>query len=154
VGPNPTDRAKPGVKQSLLVEADGGPLAITIAGANVPDAQLLAETIEAVVLERPEPEPDFEQHLCLDKGFDNDTGWGTCIDHDYIPHIALIRDERPPPSRRYKPRRWVVERTFAWLSKCRGILIRWEKKAENYLGLLQLACGLLWFRRLHRLSAT
>src|SRR6476619_4473539 len=72
VGPNPTDRGKPGVKQSLLVEADGGPLAITIAGANVPDAQRLDATIEAVVLERPEPEPDFEQHLCLDKAYDNE----------------------------------------------------------------------------------
>ena len=76
VGPNPTDRAKPGVKRSLLVEADGGPLAITIAGANVPDAQLLEATIEAIVLERPEPEPDFPQHLCLDKGYDNDDRLG------------------------------------------------------------------------------
>jgi putative transposase len=142
------------VKQSLLVEANGGPLAIVIAGANVPDAQLLAETIEAIVLERPQPEPDLEQHLCLDKGFDNDTGWGAYIDHDYIPHIALIRDERPDRPKTHKPRRWVVERRFAWLSKCRGILMRWEKKAENYLGLLQLACGLLWFRHLHHLVAT
>jgi putative transposase len=115
---------------------------------------LLAETIEAIVLERPQPEPDFEQHLCLDKGFDNDTGWGACIDQDYIPHIALIRDDRPDRPKTHKPRRWVVERTFAWLSKCRGILIRWEKKADNYLCLLQLACGLLWFRRLHHLMAT
>lgn len=154
MGPNPTDRAKPGVKKSLLVEADGGPLAITIAGANVPDAQLLDATIEAIVLERPEPEPGFEQHLTLDKAYDNDTGWGACIDHDYTPHIALIRDERPARPTVHKPRRWVVERTLAWLSKCRGILIRYEKKAENYLGMLQLACALLWFRRLHHLSAT
>jgi putative transposase len=154
VGPNPTDRAKPGVKQSLLVEADGGPLAITIAGANVPDAQLLDATIRAIVLERPEPEPDFPQHLCLDKGYDNPTGWGACIDHGYDPHIALIRDERPDRPKTHKPRRWVVERTLAWLSKCRGILIRYEKKAENYLAMLQFACGLLWFRRLHRLTAT
>ncbi len=76
------------------------------------------------------------------------------MDHDYIPHIALIRDERPPRKKRYKPRRWVVERTLAWLSKCRAILIRWEKHVENYLGLLQLACALLWFRRYHRLTAT
>ena len=55
VGPNPTDRAKNGVKKSLLVERDGGPLAIIIAGANVPDAQLLDQTIQAIVLERPEP---------------------------------------------------------------------------------------------------
>jgi hypothetical protein len=95
IGPNPTDRAKPGVKRSLLVEADGGPLGVTVAGANVPDAQLLEPTIEAVVLERPEPEPDFLQHLCLDKGYDNPAGWGACIDQDYQPHIALIRDGRP-----------------------------------------------------------
>jgi putative transposase len=142
------------VKQSILVEADGGPLAITIAGANIPDAQLLDATIRAVVLERPAPEPDFPQHLCLDKGYDNETGWGACIDHGYDPHIALIRDEVPERPKTHKPRRWVVERTFAWLSKCRGILIRYEKKAENYLAMLQFACGLLWFRRLHRLTTT
>jgi putative transposase len=142
------------VKKSLLVEADGGPLAITIAGANVPDAQLLDATIKAIVLERPEPEPDFPQHLCLDKAYDNDAGWGACIDHDYDPHIALIRDPRPNVPKTHKSRRWVVERTISWLSKCRGILIRYEKKTENFLGMLQFACGLLWFRRLHHLLAT
>jgi putative transposase len=154
VGPNPTDRAKPGVKRSLLVEADGGPLAITIAGANVPDAKLLDQTIRAIVLERPAPEPAYPQHLCLDKGYDNEAGWGACIDHSYEPHIALIRAERPERPQRHKPRRWVVERTLAWLSKLRGILIRWEKKPQNYLGLLKLACALLWFRRYDRLTAT
>ena len=154
MGPNPTDRAKPGVKKSLLVEADGGPLSIAIAGANVPDAQLLDATIEAVVLERPEPEPGFQQHLALDKAYDNDTGYLACIDHGYTPHIAAIRDQAPPKPMRYPARRWVVERTLAWLSNCRGILVRYEKKAENYLAMLQLACGLIWFRRLHHLSAT
>jgi putative transposase len=141
------------VKRSLLVEKDGGPLAIVIAGANVPDAPLLAATIEAVVVERPEPEPDFPQHLCLDKGYDNETGWGAIVDYEYTPHIRLVRDERPPGNKRYQSRRWVVERTLAWLSKCRAILVRWDKKAANYLGLLKLACALLWFRRLRRLTA-
>ncbi len=140
------------MKRSLIVEADGGPLGITVAGANVPDAHLLEATIEAIVLERPPIEDGYEQHLCLDKGYDNDTGWGACIDADYQPHIALIRDERPPRPIRHKPRRWVVERTLAWLSMCRGVLIRWEQKSANYLGLLQLACGLIWFRRYHRLA--
>jgi transposase len=46
--------------------------------------------------------------------------------------------------------RWVVERAFAWLAKCRGILVRYDKKDGNYLGLIQLPCGLLWYHRLHR----
>jgi putative transposase len=56
VGKNSTERGKPGTKKSLLVEADGGLLGAVIAGANVPDFQLLGETIEAVVVERPDPE--------------------------------------------------------------------------------------------------
>jgi hypothetical protein len=98
------------VKRSLLVEADGGPLAVVVAGANVPDAQLLEKTIEAVVLERPPVEEGWPQHLCLDKGYDNEAGWGACIDHEYEPHIALIRDERSAHPKPHKPRRWVVER--------------------------------------------
>jgi putative transposase len=46
----------------------------------------------------------------------------------------------------------VVERTLGWLSKCRAVLIRWDKHAGNYLGLLKLSCALLWFRRYHRLA--
>ena len=55
VGPNHTDRAKAGVKRSLLVEADGGPLSVVVAGANVPDFKLLEATLEAIVVERPLP---------------------------------------------------------------------------------------------------
>jgi putative transposase len=45
--------------------------------------------------------------------------------------------------------RWVVERTLGWLSKCRAILVRYEMKAANYLGLIKVACVLLWYRRQH-----
>ena len=140
------------MKRSLLVEGDGGPLAAVVAAANVPDFKLLEATLDAVVVPRPHPAAARPQHLCLDKGYDNDTGWGVALERDYEPHIALIRDARPPGPRRHPARRWVVERTLAWLSKCRAILIRWDKKAANYLGLIQLACALLWYRRHHRLS--
>jgi len=31
-------------------------------------------------------------------------------------------------------------------------LVRYAKKTCNYLGLIKIACSLLWYRRLHRLK--
>jgi putative transposase len=154
VGKNPTDRGKNGSKESVLVEGDGGPLSVVLAAANVNDHLLLRETIEAVVIERPEPTPEAPQHLCLDADYDNATSREVAAAGKYTPHIVPVRQEARSKTRTkgHKPRRWVVERTIAWLCKCRGILVRYDKKDENYLGLIQLACALFWYRRLHRLG--
>jgi putative transposase len=116
--------------------------------------KLLKKTIEAMIVERPDPQR-CEQHLCLDRGYDNPTGHATVAEAQYTPHIRRIGEERLVAGRRkrHKPRRWVVERTLAWLSKCRAILVRYAKKSSNYLVLIQLACILIWFRRLHRLQS-
>jgi len=153
VGPNPTDRAKPGTKRSLLTETDGGPLAVVIAGANIHDTKLLEATLDAIVVERPHPKK-VEQHLCLDKGYDNPTGRAAVNKHQYISHIRHIGEEKWDENQQkiYPARRWVVERTLGWLNKCRAILVRYDKKACNYLGLIKLACALLWYRRCWRLS--
>jgi putative transposase len=143
------------VKRSVLVEADGGPLAIVIAGANVHDTKLLAATLDAIIVERPQPTPEQPQHLCLDKGYDNPTGEDAVAAHGYVPHIRRIGEEKLDPAtgeQRFPARRWVVERTLAWLSKCRALLVRYDKDSANFLALLKLACALVWFRRLHRLS--
>jgi putative transposase len=155
VGKNPTDRGKNGSKKSLIVEEHGGPLGAVVTAANVNDHLVLEATIEAIVVERPRPTAAQPQHLCLDAGYDNPTGHRVAQERGYTPHIRPIGEEkkRYRRTRAQRPRRWVVERTLAWLSKCRALLVRYDKHAENYLGLLQLACGLLWYRRLHRLRA-
>jgi len=70
---------------------------------------------------------------------------------------AARRLDVPPAARcgknKHKPRRWVVERTLGWLSKCRAILVRYDKNDFNYLGLIQFACSLLWYRRVHCLTS-
>ena len=48
----------------------------------------------------------------------------------------------------HQPKRWVVERSASWLNRFRKLLIRWEKKAKNYLGLVQLACSIMVYRRI------
>lgn len=136
-----------------MVKADGGPVSVVLAGASVPDLQLLAATVAALIVPRPWPTAEQPQHLCLDKGYDAIAGDEVVAQYGYIGHVhrrgeaTVSREERT-----YPPRRWVVERTLAWLSKCRSILVRYAKKAANYLAFIQLACILLWYRRLDRLS--
>ena len=127
-------------------------MGVVIAGANVHDTKLLAKTIDAIVVERPESTEKSPQNLCLDKGYDNPTGRAATEQAAYTPHIRRIGEEKLDTKGRKSrnARRWVVERTLGWLSKCRGILVRYAKKSSNYLGIIQLACGLLWYRRQHR----
>ena len=152
-GKNPTDRGKKGTKKSLLTDGDGGPLGVVIAGANVVEQKLLKATIEAIVVERPDRRRTSRSTCAWTRGTTTPAREAAAA-AGYVPHIRRIGEEKKAcdRSKGHKPRRWVVERTFAWLSKCRGILVRYEKKDINYLGLIQLACGLLWYRRLHRMG--
>jgi putative transposase len=137
----------------VLTEAGGGPLAAVVAPANRHDSLVLQDILEAVVVEPPHPR-EHRQHLCLDKAFDGGPCDATARAFGYEPHVRRIGEEKTDATgrKRHKARRWVVERTIAWLNRCRGIIIRWDKRAENYLGMVQLACALLWHRRLHRLT--
>ncbi len=138
----------------MLTEADGGPVALVVKAANVHDSLLLQDGLEAVIVEPPKPS-ELEQHPCLDKAFSGAPSDATARVFGYEPHCRQIGQEKIDPAsgkKMHPARRWVVERTIGWLNRCRGILIRYEKKAENYLAVVQLACGLLWYRRLHRLA--
>jgi putative transposase len=94
IGPNPTGRAKRGTTRSLLSEGGGGPLAVAVAAANVHDTTLLEQTLEAVVVPRPEPSEDRPQHVCLDKGDDNPTGHEAVEKYGYVGHIRRIGEEK------------------------------------------------------------
>jgi putative transposase len=118
------------------------------------DDKLLEATIDAIVVECPRPTEEALQHLCLEKGYDNLSSRQLVGERNYVPHIRRIGEEKLDDTgqKRYPARRWVVERTLGWPSKCRSILVRYEKKAANYLGLIKVTCILLWYRRQHRLS--
>ena len=133
------------------MDRQGIPLAVTVSAANVHDSQMMLETVDAIVpirgrRGRPRRRPG---KLHADKAYDSKALRAELRKRNITPRIARRGIES---SERLGRHRWVVERTLAWLSMCRGILIRWEKKSENYLGMLKLACGLLWFRRYHRLA--
>jgi len=143
-GKNPTDRAKRGTKRSLMTDANGIPLGLAVAGANVHDIRLLEQTIDDAWERSPRCEDCLNEHIALDKGYDSksvremlETVYG------YIAHIKSRGDESKDVKRsaRKKARRWVVERTHGWLNRFRGILIRWEKKVQNHIACLHLACA-------------
>ena len=52
----------------------------------------------------------------------------------------------------YRARRWVVKRSHSWINRYRGLLVRWTKKADNYLAFLHLACGIITWRALSLLG--
>ena len=138
-GKNPTDRGKLGVKRSVLTDGRGMPIGVAVAGANVHDQRLVEETFDSIPVRRPRPSSRRKQHLCGDKGYDADTVRGSARRRGYTPHIKSRGEEIVAKRQRGKrARRWVVERVHSWLNRYRRILVRWEKKAANYIGLLHL----------------
>lgn len=66
----------------------------------------------------------------------------------YTPHIRPIGEEprRMERNRKRKPRRWVVERTHAWMNRFRRLWVRWERKVRNHAGFVAFACALIVWR--------
>jgi transposase len=145
-GPNPTDRAKSGTKRHVLADRRGVPLGLTLSGANVPDMRMAMPTIDWAAADAPGPQRRRPENCCLDKGYDYKVVDDGLRRRGIVGHTR--RRGEPPLVGWYKgvPRRWVIERTNSWHNRFRGLLIRWERKAENYLALLQLASGIIAFR--------
>jgi putative transposase len=149
----------------LLTEGGGIPLAVVLSGANRTDMKklgdlLAAQLIEEAVAAVPEEgaERQEERHLCLDRGYATVACRERAVAHGYVPHIPPKRSAAepiPPPGdpARHPPRRWVVEVSHSWFNRFRRLLIRWEKKAANYLGFVQLAACLIIYRKLRHVRS-
>lgn len=124
------------------------PLGLAVDGANRHDMKLAKATLEDTVPLRPEVSEEAPQHLCLDKGYDYDDIRRLAEAYDYTLHLRTRGEEREAKATvpGYRARRWVVERSHAWLNRFRRLLVRWEKKAENYVAMLHLACAWITFR--------
>ena len=147
-GPNPTDRAKSGTKRSLLTDGAGVPLGVAVSGANTHDKRLVEETLQSVPVKRPKPTRRKRQNLCADKGYDYPDVRQLLRDWGYTAHIKSRGEEESERKQipGYRARRWVVERTHSWFNRFRRLLIRWEKKAENYVAFVHFACAWVTFR--------
>ena len=146
VGPNPTDRGKGGTKRHILTEAHGLPIALTVTGANVHDKKQVEPLLDSMPLLPPLPDEENPQHFCADKGYDYNDIRSIIVLFLYQDHIKARGEEKQElKTPGYRARRWVCERTHSWMNRFRRILIRWEKKVDNYLAFLHLACAhIVW----------
>ena len=124
------------------------PIGLAVDGANRNDFKMARATIKSIPIKRPRPTRRRRQGLCLDKGYDYDEVRGLAKAFGYTAHIRARGEEARKIKHEvgFKARRWVVERTHSWMNRFRRILTRWEKKLENYLGFLHLACALITYK--------
>jgi len=117
-------------------------------GANTHDIKLLVETLDSIIIQRPQPSDDHPQNLCLDAGY---VGAQNAVEErGYIPHIRPRGEEKKEIERNpdFKARRWVVEVAHSWINRFRKLLVRFEKKDANYRALLCFACATIIWRKL------
>jgi transposase len=164
---NPIDRSKLGTKRHILTDRKGIPLSAVVSSAKTHDIKLVTDVVDNVVIRR----PSFkyrnrririrrqQQHLCLDKGYNSEHEEKELIKRGYVLHIPIKKKKkgtnneiditRPIPHiKKYSPKRWVVERTNSWHNRFRKLFARYEKKSENYLGLVQLSCCIIIYRKI------
>jgi transposase len=149
-GPSPVDRGRTGSKHHLLCDASGIPLAATLTGGNRNDVTQLLPLLDGLVpvrgkRGRPRQRAD---DLIADRGYD----------HDKYRRELWRRGVKPIIARRQTKhgsglgkRRWVVERTFAWLHNFRRLRTRYERHAETHQAFINLACAIICQRYIRAL---
>ena len=169
-GHNPVDRSKLGTKRHILTDKNGIPISVVISSATTHDIKLVTDVVDNAVIKRPSSYKTKKigrgrrrnQHLCLDKAYNSKQEEQELIKRGYVLHIPTKRkrdknekEEEDKVTRqhcsnrkKYSAKRWVVERTNSWHNRFRKLFTRYEKKVENYLGLVQLSCCMIIYRKI------
>lgn len=163
-GHNPVDRSKLGTKRHVLTDRNGIPLSVAITPASTHDIKAVTDVVDKEVVKRPsESDPAKNkgmrkqcQHLCLDRAYVSKAMEKQITNRGYVPHLPHKRKRGQQQNSRtcektdlsVKNKRWVVERTNSWHNRFRKLFTRYEKKAENYLGLVQLSCSIIIYRKI------
>jgi putative transposase len=164
-GSNPTDRSKLGTKRHILTDTKGIPLSVVISSASTHDIRRVTDVMDSVIIKRSLSSSltkrDLSrkrklQHLCLDKAYNSKTVKQEIVKRGYVPHLPYKRKrgevkteiQKMSNQKKHPAKRWVVERTNSWHNRFRKLYTRYEKKAENYLGLVQFSCCIIIYRKI------
>jgi putative transposase len=165
-GNSPTDRSKLGTKRHILTDKNGIPLSAVITSASTHDIKAVTDVIDNAVRYRhyklsftkknTRRQHRQQEHLCLDRAYSSKTIEDEITKRGYVPRIPYKRkrgqtkEEKTNQKRTSlsKNKRWVVERTNSWHNRFRKLFTRYEKKVENYLGLVQLSNSIIIYRKI------
>jgi transposase len=142
-GRSPVDRGKGGLKRSQLTDGAGIPIAAVSAPANTVDHTLLTTTLDAIKDFQPLPQVVT---VHLDAGYDHRPARQALVDRDLHGQIA----HRGEPAPIQVGRRWVVERTHAWLNDFGRLRRCTERRRDCVDAYLCLAAAIVTLRALRR----
>ena len=137
---------KNGSKTHMLTDGAGVPLSLIVAGANRHDVAELENVLSSAIVAAPKGKVT---NLSADAGYTGNPALQVILFFGYIPHVRSRGEEKllleSTPD--FHARRWVVEACHSWTNRFRKLLVRFEKKLSSYLGLLELACAIIAFRK-------
>jgi transposase len=85
--------------------------------------------------------------LHADKAYDIPRCWAACRARHILGRIARKQVDSSQTLGRH---RWVIERTFAWLSRFRRLTIRYERRADIHEAFVVLGCALVCWAYLRK----
>jgi len=140
-------KRRKGSKVHLAVDTLGQLLAVTVTPANAQERSQVAELAAKVQ----EATGDSVEVAFVDQGYTGDEAAAAAAQHG----IRLEVVKLPSAKRGFVllPRRWVVERSFAWMARFRRLARDYERLAETLAGLHFVAFAILMAHRFVALMA-
>ena len=144
-GPRGFDAGKKinGRKRHLLTDTLGLPLRLVVHAANVQDRDGLA-----LVCARIRKRFPWLKHLFADAGYQGEVA--ACAAARERLRLEIVKRPRGATGFHLLPRRWLIERTFAWLGRNRRLAKDFERLIDTTTAMVTLAFIQLLMRRLAR----
>ena len=131
----------------VLVDGRGTPIGLHVDSASPSEMKLALPTIKTIKVAGGKP-----KQLIGDKGYDSNKVRADLVKEGIEPIIPARGNNKKATHqdgrklRKYR-KRWIVERTNAWIQNHRRLVVRYERSADIYTGLVHMACALIVLRR-------
>ncbi|MGJ0621060.1 MAG: IS5 family transposase [Methylocystis sp.] len=130
-----------GRKRHVAVDTDGRLLMVNLTPADISDSAGAQMILDAIRKRWP-----WVKHLFADGAYDRTQLMDKAAFLDFV--IEVIRRIDTEAGFKVLPRRWVVERTFGWLTRWRRLVRDYEQRIDVSEAMIHVAMGSLLLRRI------